>query len=318
MDADGTDQTRLSASRYIPLAWSPTGLELAVAAGRQLAVLAADGSGAATVVTHEPRPIGISSVSWTPDGSYLHYVAALPSNDRELYSMLSNGRDVRQLTDNGVDDFDPAVAPDGRRLALDRGGPRAGLYLMDAAGRGVRRLTRLDDSQPAWSPDGTRLAFVRTTRRGSALDVLDLRRRTIRRLVARVDASAAPSWSSTGWIAYAAGGGVVRAVRPDGRGGHVVVRSGSFPAWSPGGRLLAYVRESGNGSAFALAIVTAHGAAVRTLVPHALSSRAAWSPDGRRLVYSTGVLFSIPAGGGAPRQLEDGPGFSDEPAWSRR
>jgi TolB protein len=56
-----------------------------------------------------------------------------------------------------------AWSPDGSRIAFvwfTAGGND--LYVIDAAGTGLRRLTNLEGTpdSPTWSPDGTQIAFV--------------------------------------------------------------------------------------------------------------------------------------------------------------
>ena len=62
-----------------------------------------------------------------------------------------------------VVDYEPAVSPDGKRLAFisNRDG-RFKLHVMNLDGPGLRRLTddAGADDNPAWSPDGARIAFV--------------------------------------------------------------------------------------------------------------------------------------------------------------
>ena len=105
--------------------------------------------------------------------------------------MLPNGRSVRQLTNNLVDDSDPAPSPDGRWIAFDRGAPdREALYLMRADGTGVRRLTHTrfaGDREPSWSPDGTRIVFSsnRDTTGTYHLYVLDVAAGKVTRLTKR-------------------------------------------------------------------------------------------------------------------------------------
>jgi Tol biopolymer transport system component len=67
--------------------------------------------------------------------------------------MLANGRRLRRLTDNGVDDKHPSWSPDGASVIFEshRDG-RMGLFLVRADGTGERHLTPgLSQAQhPSW------------------------------------------------------------------------------------------------------------------------------------------------------------------------
>jgi Tol biopolymer transport system component len=176
---------------------------------------------------------------------------------------------------------------------------------------------------------------VRTGTQGIArLVVLDLARRTQRTITPRETLLAQPSWSSDGrWIAFTAydQGLEIQAVRPDGRSRRTVVpaivdrhgvgHGGSAPAWAPRGGRLAYlagVNAFRDIYTWSLAVRAANGS--RRLLAHDLhGDRAAWSPDGRALAYSTGSdLWSVSATGrGKPLLLQHAPGVSDEPSWLR-
>ena len=77
---------------------------------------------------------------------------------------------VRQLTDNVyAQDWEPEWSPDGSRIVYEAGSRdgRREIFVMDADGDNVRRLTHKmggrekwsNKAWPVWSPDGTRIAF---------------------------------------------------------------------------------------------------------------------------------------------------------------
>src|SRR3954471_12277301 len=73
------------------------------------------------------------------------YVAS-DGSDREIYSINPDGSNHAQLTDNAVDDLNPAWAPDGNKILFvsDRAGTRS-VYVMDANGSNQTRVTSPPD-----------------------------------------------------------------------------------------------------------------------------------------------------------------------------
>jgi sugar lactone lactonase YvrE len=153
-----------------------------------------------------------------------------------------------------------------------------GLYLV--AG-GQVRLLRRDAAEPAWSPDGRRLAYVAAGSGGASdLFVIDADGTHAGRITwtANVDETS-PSWSPDGKRLVVERSGTIVTVRADGTGKRVLA-SGWDPAWSPGGRLIAF----SNGADLYL-VAPRKGRLRRLTSTPAPDSAPAWAPDGRRLAF---------------------------------
>ena len=79
----------------------------------------------------------------------------------DIYLVNADGSSLRRLTDG----MDPALSPDGKRLAFARWGTPNGVFLLDlATGKEQQVATANRPRSPTWSPDGSRLAFSYTRR----------------------------------------------------------------------------------------------------------------------------------------------------------
>ena len=142
-------------------AWSRDGRTIVFVSWRdgngEVYAMDADGSEPRNLTQHPAKDV---RPAWSPDGRRIAFVSRRDGNS-EVYVMNADGSGKRNLTRNRASDDYPTWSPDGRRIAFLRGRaattrPRRHrvysyhLYVVNADGSGLRRLTREPDG-PTWT-----------------------------------------------------------------------------------------------------------------------------------------------------------------------
>ena len=177
--------------------FSPDGRFIAVAGkrGRKDEILILDVQRNRQVGRIKPELDGITTPSWSPDGTKLvftGYVGGLS----DLFIVDRDGGNLRRLTDDKYAEFHPVWSPDGKSIAfstdrgpgtsfetLETGNWRIALYDLDMST--VRELDRMDVSKnvsPQWSPDGASLAFISDRNGVNNVFLYDLAQREVYQL----------------------------------------------------------------------------------------------------------------------------------------
>jgi len=230
----------------------------------------------------------VASVSETGTMVYIRGSAVLGS---ELAWFDRSGKEVGSRLPR--DTYrDPAISPDGRKLAVALGDPLRTIWIIDLA-QGTRARLTFDTVihvNPAWSPDGRYLAFTSGTVPGAGIHRKG------------VDGTTPDEMLVEGKDATL-----------------------QAPAFSPDGKFLVYLRSTGPSGNGICAMPLAGDRTPRVVVPspspQTLLSYPRVSPDGRWLAYasnesgrSQAYVTSFPSGAGKWQVSSDG---GDMPAWRR-
>lgn len=246
----------------------------------------------------ETRPDGLKGAPAEQPAGVIAFSSVGPRG-WDIYSVDTETRKSRRLTDHSALDYNATISPDGKTIAFvsERDG-NLELYAVGADGSGLKRLTddfAMDD-HPAWSPDGKRLAFVSTRRPAetpgqawNAVHVMNADGSGVRCLTPRKVADYSPAWSPDGdLIAVASGSGRtggtdLYVMKPDGTDRRLVVKDGGWPAFGADGKTLFFHRR--RNEKWAVWSVQLDGAGLKRVTPadtEAFTPRT--SADGKRLV----------------------------------
>lgn len=125
----------------------------------RLKVVEAGGGNPVTVVEgNEP----ILSVTWSPDGKNIAYVAFVRGRSGIYILDLPSGQVADVVSVPGINGA-PAWSPDGRQLAYCSSlGANSDIYVKDLESGQTSRLTQLPsiETEPTWSPDGLTIAYL--------------------------------------------------------------------------------------------------------------------------------------------------------------
>ncbi|MDQ4122781.1 MAG: protein kinase [Acidobacteriota bacterium] len=239
-----------------------------------------------------------------PDGKTFVYASDADGNF-DIYLQRVGGKNPTNLTQNSpADDTQPAFSPDGLLIAFRSEREPRGIYVMEATGENVRRVSE-DGFQPSWSPDGKEIVFSTVGRSlpdfrnsfPSALWIVNLETRD-RRMLTESDVMQ-PAWSPNGhriafWFTSPEGGKRHVATIPSGGGEISVIPNDATtnwnPVWSPDGKFLYFAsNRGGNMNFWRVAIDETSGAVLSepeaVVTPSKYSRHLNFSRDGKRLIY---------------------------------
>jgi len=205
-----------------------------------------------SIFTSTPYPITVSE----NDGIIL--LSMEENGYAHLFAYLPQELPLLRLTYGEWDDVQPALSPDGKRVAFASN--RDGywdLYILEISSGEVTRITNTEtyEASPSWSPDGQWLAFEMYTDENLDIAILSL-----------TDGDQEP---------------INLTLDPS---------SDHSPSWAPGGRQLAFVSNRNGDSDIWLADLDKTGAeryVNLSKTPQAEESHPVWNTDGTRLAWAS-------------------------------
>ncbi len=273
-------------------------------------------------------------------------VYALTSRSAETAPASTAVRFVA-LTSGPANETDPALSPDGVRLAFamlpdpadHRESANADIYITEGAGRTPQRVIAhpADDRHPAWSFDASTLAFIRIDGATCEVMLFTFTDRRERRVAACGNfEEPRVSWSADGeWLveSFAPGPDPIRgwqiarlSTRTGVREKLTLPSPGTLgdhsPSVSPDGTRVAFVRGINGATADLHVIPFGGGPPARVTWDNQDVVGVDWSADGRSLFYATDraggyTVWRVPAEGGTPELVIGGAAKLKHPSVAR-
>jgi TolB protein len=288
----------------------------------RILVVETDGRVRPTVVHPPAGHESVAEIAWSPDGRRIVYSGG-GARGADLF-LTSPGNAQRRrvtgtVTDDLYDDLNPSWSPDGRKIVFDRYDDGYNwVYVIDADGSGLRRLTENFNYHPEWTPDG-RISYVDRKGRIWVMNADGSGKRLlVRRPTIRITGyeSHVMSWAPDGTQLAFTTGSAVWVVHADGTGRREL---SEFPIWSPDGQRIAFVRGDPDTEIF---VANADGTGAHNLTDNRVGDfEPTWSPDGGALAFVSSSegetdIYVMTASGDGERNVSNTPGEDSSPTWS--
>jgi len=336
INVDGTGLTNLTnhPARDVRPDWSPDGRRIAFVSDRdgspEYYVMDADGTDPVRLtfnaVSKATRDV-ILRPEWSPDGRKIAFTSDRDGN-REIYIINADGTGLARLTVDPAEDGAPCWSPDGRQIAFHRRVlGHFQIFVMNADGSARTRLTEPSTVAFSGFPSWGSAPPMRPGRGTRLADSASLRVR------ATPPPSHGPGRFFASRIAFVTdrlrpdpvghlGHHEIYVMNPDGsdqrRLTHTVGRVAA-PAISPDGKRIAFNTTEGGRDIFVIDVGGGEPVRLTNMAVDLGAMLATWSPDGKRLAFTSVVrpdIYVINLDRTGLKNLTNHPASGGRPAWS--
>jgi len=149
--------------------------------------------------------------------------------------VINTAGDGDPVPSTGIDDRDPALSPDGTRLAFARKvNGQYDIFIVNVNGTGLMQVTASagDDVEPAWSSDGQSIAFA--SNRGGDFEIFRMDTQQFQDIALTSNAvdDREPTWSPDGSMIGFTRNGVIHAMNASNGSLQTALHVGSSPSWA--------------------------------------------------------------------------------------
>jgi Tol biopolymer transport system component len=226
--------------------------------------------------------------------------------NEEIYRMNADGSELLRLTNNSVYDREPAWSPDGSKILFtsEREDNQSDIYIMNADGSEQTRIKSTDVSEiePSFSPDGTKILFIAPQNGKLRICTMNIDGSNESVLTAAdtndyIYARYSPDGTRIAYTLQAYPVFEIGIMNSDGSDRHNITDEGfgNFaPEFSPDGSRIAFHSNRAGGRH--IFTMNTDGSNITQITNHAVLAEEYpdWSPDGRKIVYTTTDFYTVP------------------------
>jgi Tol biopolymer transport system component len=255
---------------------------------------------------------------WSSDGEMIVFESNREGRNSQIYSIKSNGTDIKRLTNNQFINETPVWSPNGKLIMYssyteDGNNYNNEIFIMNSDGTGIRQLTDhpLRDGHAKFSPNGKKIIFNSQREADNKSDPvheinyeiyeMNIDGSDIKRLTNFEGWDTFPSYSPNGEKI------VWRRIIPDstnisGYNSEILLMNSDgtnitnltnhksfdgYPDWSPDGNQIVFT--SNRHGKLQLFVMQSDGSGIQQITKNTnleISSRPDWSSDGKQIVYN--------------------------------